>query len=257
MDFRLGREFDFSVAAPLDRGLAAIVGAEGLPEGTLLNVNCPGGRAEGDRGDEARQAALQRRAEAGRGGLRRPQALPDLRLRARASRTRTGTDLSAVAARLRRDHADPLRPDRPRRVRSARELRLEEALERVLESVGERERGGTAPRPRRRGELREEIAKYDHAYYVLDDPLIGDEEYDKLLDELRAIEAEQPGAAHAGLADPAGRRQAGRGLRRSTSTASRCSRWPTPAPPRSSTPGRSGSATCSSATTSPRTRSPT
>jgi len=44
----------------------------------------------------------------------------------------------------------------------------------------------------RAAELREEIAGYDHAYYVLDDPLVGDDVYDKLLDELRAIEAEQP-----------------------------------------------------------------
>ena len=44
----------------------------------------------------------------------------------------------------------------------------------------------------RAAELREEIARYDHAYYVLDDQLIGDDEYDTLLDELRAIEAENP-----------------------------------------------------------------
>jgi DNA ligase (NAD+) len=44
----------------------------------------------------------------------------------------------------------------------------------------------------RAGELREEIAKYDHAYYVLDDQLVGDDVYDKLLDELRAIESEHP-----------------------------------------------------------------
>ena len=47
------------------------------------------------------------------------------------------------------------------------------------------------PRPGRR-ELREEIGRYDHAYYVLDDPLVGDDVYDKLLDELRGIEAENP-----------------------------------------------------------------
>ena len=41
-------------------------------------------------------------------------------------------------------------------------------------------------------ELRQQIAKYDHAYYVLDDQLIGDDAYDQLLDELRAIEAENP-----------------------------------------------------------------
>jgi DNA ligase (NAD+) len=45
---------------------------------------------------------------------------------------------------------------------------------------------------RRVAELREQIAGHDHRYYVLDDPTIGDAEYDALLDELRAIEAEHP-----------------------------------------------------------------
>ncbi len=44
----------------------------------------------------------------------------------------------------------------------------------------------------RAAELRAEIAKHDHAYYVLDDPLVGDDAYDVLLDELRALEAELP-----------------------------------------------------------------
>jgi DNA ligase (NAD+) len=44
----------------------------------------------------------------------------------------------------------------------------------------------------RAAELREEIGRYDHAYYVLDDQLVGDDVYDALLDELRAIEAENP-----------------------------------------------------------------
>jgi 5'-nucleotidase len=47
MDFRLGREFDFSVSAPLAAALAAMVADRGLPEGTLLNVNCPGGTPQG------------------------------------------------------------------------------------------------------------------------------------------------------------------------------------------------------------------
>ncbi|HET6830537.1 MAG TPA: NAD-dependent DNA ligase LigA [Solirubrobacterales bacterium] len=44
----------------------------------------------------------------------------------------------------------------------------------------------------RSAELRERIAELDHAYYVLDDPLVGDDVYDELLDELRAIEAADP-----------------------------------------------------------------
>jgi DNA ligase (NAD+) len=45
---------------------------------------------------------------------------------------------------------------------------------------------------RRVAELRQEIAGHDHRYYVLDDPEIGDDAYDALLDELRALEAEHP-----------------------------------------------------------------
>jgi DNA ligase (NAD+) len=41
-------------------------------------------------------------------------------------------------------------------------------------------------------ELRQAIAKYDHQYYVLDDPQVGDDEYDALLDELRSLETEHP-----------------------------------------------------------------
>jgi len=41
-------------------------------------------------------------------------------------------------------------------------------------------------------ELREQLHHHGHRYYVLDDPEIGDDEYDALLDELRALEAEHP-----------------------------------------------------------------
>ncbi len=44
----------------------------------------------------------------------------------------------------------------------------------------------------RAAELRRELAYHGHRYYVLDDPVIGDDRYDALLDELRAIEAEHP-----------------------------------------------------------------
>jgi DNA ligase (NAD+) len=41
-------------------------------------------------------------------------------------------------------------------------------------------------------ELHELLGHHNHLYYVLDEPEIGDDEYDALLDELRAIEAEYP-----------------------------------------------------------------
>ena len=60
-------------------------------------------------------------------------------------------------------------------------------------------------------------------------------------DELRAIEEAEPGAAHAGLADPAGRRRRRWSASSRSSTPSRCSRSPTPATRRSCGPGRRGS----------------
>jgi DNA ligase (NAD+) len=41
-------------------------------------------------------------------------------------------------------------------------------------------------------ELRREISYHDHRYYVLDDPVIGDDAYDALLDELRELEERHP-----------------------------------------------------------------
>jgi DNA ligase (NAD+) len=41
-------------------------------------------------------------------------------------------------------------------------------------------------------ELRAELEEHAHRYYVLDDPVIGDDTYDALLDELRRIEGEHP-----------------------------------------------------------------
>ena len=44
----------------------------------------------------------------------------------------------------------------------------------------------------RAAELRNELAEHNRRYYVLDDPIVDDDEYDALLDELRAIEADHP-----------------------------------------------------------------
>jgi DNA ligase (NAD+) len=59
-------------------------------------------------------------------------------------------------------------------------------------SANERERSTRAELDSRAKALREELALHNHRYYVLDDPTIGDDEYDELLNELRAIEAEYP-----------------------------------------------------------------
>ncbi|MFL5819612.1 MAG: NAD-dependent DNA ligase LigA [Solirubrobacteraceae bacterium] len=44
----------------------------------------------------------------------------------------------------------------------------------------------------RADELRRQIQHHDHRYYVLDEPEIGDDDYDALLDELRALESRHP-----------------------------------------------------------------
>ncbi len=44
----------------------------------------------------------------------------------------------------------------------------------------------------RAAQLRDELHHHGYRYYVLDDPEIGDDDYDALLDELRAIEAAHP-----------------------------------------------------------------
>jgi DNA ligase (NAD+) len=44
----------------------------------------------------------------------------------------------------------------------------------------------------RAAELRRQLEYHNHRYYVLDDPEIGDDAYDALLDELRRLEADHP-----------------------------------------------------------------
>src|SRR6202011_6305856 len=41
--------------------------------------------------------------------------------------------------------------------------------------------------------LREQIRHHEYRYYVLDDPEITDAQFDLLMDELKALEAEHPG----------------------------------------------------------------
>jgi 5'-nucleotidase len=47
MDFRFGRSFDFEIAAGFLAGLVHRLADEGMPEGTLINVNCPAGEPTG------------------------------------------------------------------------------------------------------------------------------------------------------------------------------------------------------------------
>jgi 5'-nucleotidase len=47
MDFRLGRSFDFTVAASFTARLVQRLATEPMPPGTLINVNCPAGEPTG------------------------------------------------------------------------------------------------------------------------------------------------------------------------------------------------------------------
>lgn len=49
-----------------------------------------------------------------------------------------------------------------------------------------------APPAERAAQLRAELARYDHAYYVLDAPLVPDADYDARFQELQRLEAEHP-----------------------------------------------------------------
>ena len=44
----------------------------------------------------------------------------------------------------------------------------------------------------RAAKLREEIRQHEHRYYVLDRPSISDAEFDRLMNELKQLEAEHP-----------------------------------------------------------------
>ena len=134
MDFRLGREFDFSVSAPLAAALAATIGADGLPEGTLLNVNCPGGVPNGIEvarlGKRLYNDELKQVEEDGDGRKR-------YRIYGYAPgfEDEEGTDLVAVArgkvaiTPIHFDLTDHGGFD------GVREMKLEAALEQVLESI--------------------------------------------------------------------------------------------------------------------------
>ena len=134
MDFRQGREFDFSVSAPLAAALAATIGEDGLPEGTLLNVNCPGEAPKGI--DVARLGKRVYNDE-----LKQVEEDADGRKRYQiygyspGFEDEEGTDLAAVSRG--RVAITPIHFDLTDHggFDGVREMQLETALEQVLESV--------------------------------------------------------------------------------------------------------------------------
>ena len=156
-----------------------------MPEATLINVNCPAGEPTGIEvtklGKRIYNDELKLVEESD--GRRRYEIYgwqPGYE-------EIEGTDLYAVAAGADRGHPDPLRPHRPRRPRAPARLGLRG------DAGGQRHDGVSASRrAARRGAAASELERHNRLYYVLDEPEIGDDAYDELLDELRAIEAEHP-----------------------------------------------------------------
>ena len=183
MDFRLGDRFDFEQAAAFVARVVDELDDVPIPSGTLLNINCPARRRQGREGLQARQADLPRRAAPCRGGGQ-PAPLPDLRRRSELS-PRRRLRLRRDRRRLHRRHPAPLRPDAPSRDRGAGRLRPRPAAP----AGGRRGLSGAADRA---AELRRVLEYHNNRYYVLDEPEIGDDEYDALLNELRALEDENP-----------------------------------------------------------------
>ena len=185
MDFRLGDRFDFEAAAAFTARLVEEIDDLPLPEGTLLNVNVPVRRDRRRRRRPARQADLPRPAHGRRGGLR-PQAVPHLRRRARLPR-RGGHRPRRHRRVPDRGHPAALRPQRRAGAPDAPGLRP-----RAPAGARGPRSGMSGSATARADELKRELAHHNHRYYVLDDPEIGDDAYDALLDELRAIERDHP-----------------------------------------------------------------
>ena len=213
-------------------------GRRAAAAGTLINVNCPAGELEGIEVTRLGKRLYDdelKLVEEDDGG---PQALPDLRLRALV-RGRGGHRPGRDRARQGGDHADPLRPHRPRRARAPARLGPRGARRRARRWPLPDER-----RRRRRSaptSCASEIERPQPPLLRARRPEIGDDEYDALLNELRDLEDEHPELRHPRLADPAGRRAAPPSASRRSATPSRCSRSATPAAPTSSAPGRRAS----------------
>ncbi len=118
LDFRAGSGFDFTVAADFTARLVAELEIVPLPDGTLLNINVPGGasrrRGGGRLGKRIYRDELALVDEGG-GGRRLYRIYGD----ASFERDETGHRPGRGGGRPDRRHADSLRPHRPRRARRA------------------------------------------------------------------------------------------------------------------------------------------
>ncbi len=76
--------------------------------------------------------------------------------------------------------------------RTSRSAAPEPAPAAAVPAAPEPATAAAVPAAERAAQLRAELIHHEHRYYVLDDPEIGDDEYDALFDELKAIEAADP-----------------------------------------------------------------
>ena len=185
MDFRYGRTFGFEHSAPIAAEVIRRLIADPLGPGTLVNINCPAGVPKaievtrlGKRlyDDELELVDTD---EEGRRSYRIYGFEPSFE-------DEPGTDLAAVARG--KVSLTPVHFD----LTDHGEMERLEAwdLDGLLSAAPE---GMSEPDPAKRiEELREQIRGHDHRYYELDDPEIGDDAYDELLGELRALEGANP-----------------------------------------------------------------
>ena len=256
MDFRLGRQFDFEHRGAFTARVVEEIEDVPLPGGTLLNINVPAGEVLGRRGRPAGQAHLPRPARAP-GRAVRPPPVPDLRRRARLP-ARGGHRPRRGRRGPHRGHAAALRPHGRAGHRDAAGVRP-----RPPAAAGGAKRSGDADatgderggRPRRRAPRPARVPRA---------PLLRPRRpRDRRRRVRRAARraapdrGRAPGARHARLADPAGRRRARLASSTRSATSSRCSRSPTCARRRSCARGWRGCARTSPARGSRTRRSPT
>ena len=188
MDFRFGRSFRFEAAAEFTARVVDELDDVPLPDGTLLNINVPGDHPTGVEVTRLGKRIYRDELQARHRRRGRQAPLLDLRGRSRLPR-RAGNGPSGRGERPRIGDAGSLRPDRRRGDRSADGPRPHAAA-----GTGGPRAAVSAPAKaaKRAEQLRRELTYHGHRYHALDDPEIGDDEYDALFDELRDLEAEHP-----------------------------------------------------------------
>ena len=215
MDFRLGRDFDFSSRRRSRAEMVGVVADEPLPAGTLINVNCPSGEPAGIEvtrlGKRLYNDELRLVEEDGEG--RRRYEIYGFEP---SFEDEQGTDLAAVArGGSRSPRSTSTSPTGPGSSGS-RAWDMEAMLRRVAGSATRRPSGDGEDedgRATRVAELRRVIAHHDHRYYVLDDPEISDDRVRRADRRAAPARGREPGAANARLPHAAGRGTAARQVR--------------------------------------------